>query len=205
MAHDDTPPTPPEAPPAPPAPAPVVVAPLRPLVYLSYPYLTYDHRPDYMSSLQRACGERLYFFDPGERGDAWARLLVYIKQYNLQPAAVPDALFHGLDLPLSLLAPPTPEHLAWDTQLTHRSQVLRALYALLRAKLVLTDAMLLGRAENCVELLLAKLCDLPIVAVSDLPNLTPMLGYLTNAVVAPTEKLLPDLLNFYVGYTLATP
>jgi hypothetical protein len=178
----------------------------RPIVYCSYPYLTYDHCPDYMASLRRTCGT-LAFFDPGDRSDPnlWPQLLLYFRQHSLTPALLPDALFRSLDLPLALLAPPGQEQLAWGTQLNHRGQLLRTLYVLLRSQAVLADGMLPSRAENCVELVLAKACDLPILVVSDLPGLTPALGYLANAVAAPTEKLLPDLLSFYVGYTTPPP
>ena len=189
----------------PPADVPAPPVPVRPIVYLSYPYQTYDHCPDYMTGLRRACAAQLAFFDPGDRSDPnlWAQLLLYLRQASVPAAALPDALFRALDLPLALLAPPGQEQLTWDTQPNHRGQLLRSLYILLRAKAVLADGMLLGRAENCIELLVAKACDLPVLVVSDLPGLTPALGYLANAVAAPTEKLLPDLLNFYVGYGLS--
>ena len=203
---DSSPPSP-QSDPAPLSdPAPPLIQHLRPLVYLSYPYLTYDRCPDYMLSLQRAVGERLQFFDPGDRSDpqAWTNLLLYVQQHNLSPAALPESLLRSLDLPLALLTLPGTEQVNWGVQLTHRAQLLRTLYALLRSKAVLADAMLPSRSENCVELLVARASDLPILVVSDLPSITPALGYLASAMVAPTNKLLPDLLNFYIGYSIST-
>lgn len=182
------------------APAPAAV----PVVYLSYPHLSYTECPDYMGALQRACASRLHFFDPGvdcSSPQRWATILQRIQAASPAIAVLPDGVFKGLNLPLTLFAPPGQEQIAWGLQLTYRAHVLRSLYVLLRSKAVLADAMLPGRGEQMIDLLLARLCDIPILAVSEQPSLSPQLGYLASAVVTPTDKLLPDLLNFYVGYS----
>jgi len=189
------------------APASVAAPPVAPVpvVYLSYPHLSYTECPDYMGALQRACTPRLHFFDPGadcSTPQRWATTLQRIQMASPTIAVVPDGVFKGLNLPLTLFAPPGQEQVAWGLQLTYRAHVLRSLYVLLRSKAVLADAMLPGRGEQMIDLLLARLCDIPILAVSEQPSLSPQLGYLASAVVTPTDKLLPDLLNFYVGYSL---
>jgi hypothetical protein len=98
------------------------------------------------------------------------------------------------------MGPPGQEQLAWGLQPSYRAHVLRSLYVLLRCKTVLVDAVLPGRGEQMLDLVLARACDIPILAVCDQPSLAPQLGFLANATVTPTDKLLPDLLNFYTGY-----